>query len=97
MKYKRLDVSLRALEDTTLEQSRLSELSPDEREKLKYVSADGFGELFQKSMANGDLTKEFYVWLKEQLIAWKQWEMVGNEKRNKMIIRCQQIQKKIDA
>jgi CRISPR-associated protein (TIGR03986 family) len=79
------------------EQDRLSKLSPDNREKEKYEGASStqYGSLINDSLANVDLTKDFFQWLKDELISEKIWKIDGDAKKDKNMKRCQCIEEQI--
>jgi hypothetical protein len=79
------------------EQERLDNMSPDDREKEKYkngIQAE-IGNLVNASINNGDLTSDFYKWLKHYLDKKKLWSVNINDKKNKWIKRCIAIEEKL--
>jgi len=70
-------------------------MSPDDREKEKYKNQSDFGSLINVSLANSELTKDFFLWLKSLLIEKKIWKINGDAKKDKSIKRCLAIEKKL--
>ncbi|MDR0981885.1 MAG: RAMP superfamily CRISPR-associated protein [Culturomica sp.] len=75
------------------ESVRLANLSPDEREKEKYTNTmqSEWGNLVNQSLTNSKLTKEFYEWLKQELVNHKL------NKMNKWIKRLELLESKIKS
>jgi hypothetical protein len=83
------------LEQEKAEQERLANLSPDDREKEKYINAQEIGNLVNDSIKKEDLTSDFYKWLKEYLCSKKLWDIDTNNKKNKWVKRCLTIEEKL--
>jgi hypothetical protein len=81
------------------EQERLANLSPDEREKEKYEKSlkSSWGGLVNNSIQIEELKIDFYKWLKQLLIFNKLWNLDVNDKKDKWVKRCQEIERKINA
>jgi CRISPR/Cas system CSM-associated protein Csm5 (group 7 of RAMP superfamily) len=79
------------------ERERLSNMSPDEREKEKFVKAtkEQLGELINASLLNRDLTNSFFQWLKDFLKQRGLWKTEGKPEKDKTVKRCLSIEKKI--
>jgi CRISPR/Cas system CSM-associated protein Csm5 (group 7 of RAMP superfamily) len=77
------------------EQERLAAMTPDDREKEKFQNSPDYGNLINASLSNAELTVDFFKWLKQFLIEKKQWKINGDEKKDKSIKRCQNIETKI--
>lgn len=77
------------------EEARLANLSPDDREKEKYQNGIS-GEFINASLQNSELSKEFFLWLKDKLVSEKLWKTDGDAKKDKTIKRCLNIEQKLN-
>jgi CRISPR-associated protein (TIGR03986 family) len=88
---------LKKEQEEKAEQEKLANMSPDNREKEKYQNLSDFGSLINASLANSELTNDFFLWLKSLLIEKRIWKIDGDAKKDKSIKRCLAIETKINS
>lgn len=78
------------------EKEKFESLSPDEQAKYKFLAEKESSRnalISNDFLSNNKLTKNFFEWLKDQLVQLKKWNTSGETKDSK---RCKRIQEKID-